>query len=329
MLNQFPNIAAYQQQVETALSQFAWPEKPASLYEPIAYFLKIGGKRLRPAMLMAATELFGSNPQLALNAALGIELFHNFTLMHDDIMDQAPLRRGMQTVHTLYNTNKAILAGDALFVKSCMLVAQVPTNTMPAVLQTFWQAALEVCEGQQLDMDFETMNNVTLPEYIHMIGQKTAVLLAASLKIGALIGGAITTDAENMYQFGLNIGIAFQLQDDILDVFGTPEKFGKRPGGDIVSNKKTCLQIMALQNAESTQLNQLKDWFNPDANHQPTTKIEAVTAIYEQLGIKEAAQKCMQSYWEQSLTALDKVNATQDEKNELRNFASFLINRDY
>src|ERR1700761_9383330 len=239
--------------ISDAVKKLAFPEYPAALYEPISYILSIGGKRMRPALLLMACDLFGGDVDDALAPALAIEVFHNFTLMHDDIMDNAPLRRGRTTVHERWNKNVAILSGDVMLIEGYKLMMQVKDHLLRQILDIFNNTAVDVCEGQQIDMEFEQRNDVTIKEYINMIRLKTAVVLGGALKIGALLGGASTKDANLLADFGVNLGLAFQLQDDILDVYGNPEKFGKQVGGDIIANKKTYLLLKALELADETQ----------------------------------------------------------------------------
>lgn len=300
--------------------------EPAELYEPLSYTLMLGGKRMRPVLLLMATELFNGDIEKAIAPALGIEVFHNFTLLHDDIMDKAPLRRNQPTVHEKWNNNVAILSGDTMFVKSYQLIMQAPDQVLRETLELFCKTAIEVCEGQQLDMNFETQSNVTIPDYLKMISLKTAVLLAASLKIGALIGGANEKDASNLYDFGKNIGIAFQLQDDILDVFGDAEKFGKQVGGDILSNKKTYLLLSALSLAKGDTLKDLNHWLS--TSDQPSEKVKAVTSLFEKLGVKELARTKMNEYHELAMTHLAQLTCSEEKKSALRGFAESLMVRE-
>ena len=303
---------------------------PEELYSPIEYVLALGGKRLRPAMLVMACELFGGTIGQAIKPALGIEVFHNFTLLHDDIMDNAPLRRSSPTVHEKWNPNIAILSGDAMFVKSYQMMMQVDDKVMRSVLDAFCKSAIEVCEGQQMDMNFETRQDVGIEEYERMIELKTAVLLAASLQIGALVGGASPEESQALYEFGRNIGIAFQLQDDILDVYGEKEKFGKKVGGDIVSNKKTFLLLKAFQLAGGEQHSDLSRLTSPDAMTIPSDeKIAAVTAIYDSLDIRKIAEAEMQKYFHASLEALDALNLQPGKKAILVSVAESLMNREF
>ncbi|MBP7245354.1 MAG: polyprenyl synthetase family protein, partial [Bacteroidia bacterium] len=239
------SVEQLQKEVEFQLSQLDFPQQPESLYDPLRYMLSLGGKRIRPVLVLLANDLFSGKRENAMPAALAVEVFHNFTLLHDDIMDRAPLRRGKPTVHQKWNSNIAILSGDAMFVKSCQLITQTPISAMPAVMNLFLKTALEVCEGQQYDMDFESRNDIEIEEYLEMIKLKTAVLVGACLGIGAQIAGAKEEEVKHIYDFGVNLGIAFQLQDDILDVYGNEQKFGKQVGGDIIANKKTFLLLSA------------------------------------------------------------------------------------
>jgi geranylgeranyl diphosphate synthase type II len=320
-------IAALKQRVDEAISKVAPESEPADLYEPIRYMLALEGKRMRPVLTLTGCDLFGGDLDLALKPALGIEVFHNFTLMHDDIMDNAPLRRSKATVHTKWNSSVAILSGDTMFVKSCQLVSQSPDTCLRQVMELFYKTAIEVCEGQQLDMDFESRQLVSPAEYIHMISNKTAVLLAAALKTGALIGGASPADADHLYEFGRCIGIAFQLKDDLLDVYGDADKFGKLPGGDIIANKKTMLLIKALELANAEERRELDRWLKGNG-HDPLQKVTAVTGIFDRLGVKLIAEKEMDSYFEQSLNHLQAIDVPESRKEILREFAEKLMVRE-
>jgi geranylgeranyl diphosphate synthase type II len=251
------SLSHFQQLIEKGLSSLELDKKPAELYDPIQYMLNLGGKRMRPALLLMSNEMFGGNPEEVISPALGIEVFHNFTLLHDDIMDKAPLRRTKATVHEKWNANVAILSGDTMFVQSCQLMMKVNDKYLRKVMDLFMKTAIEVCEGQQYDMNYESIEKVSLDEYLEMIALKTAVLLGGSLAIGAICADAKEDDIENIYHFGKKLGIAFQLQDDILDAYGDAEKFGKQVGGDIISNKKTFLLISACEQAKGKQLEQL------------------------------------------------------------------------
>lgn len=302
-------------------------KQPAGLYEPITYVLEAGGKRLRPLLTLIAAEMYGTEWQKVLPAALAIEVFHNFTLMHDDVMDKAPIRRGKPTVHVRWNTNTAILSGDQMLIEAYKQLAQLPANKLPRVLQMFNEMATGICEGQQYDVDFETATKVTIDDYIHMIRLKTSVLLATALKTGAYMADAPEEEQELLYDYGINIGLAFQLQDDILDVYGNPATFGKAVGGDIIENKKTYMYLTALQQADDATLQELQRWFDNKEEHQPQAKIEAVRAIYTQLGIKEICEEAMRKYTEQAFAILDKIKLPAEKKLILRELGEHLLAR--
>lgn len=302
--------------------------QPLGLYQPIDYTLKNGGKRLRPALVLMATSLFGGNYNSALKAALGIEIFHNFTLLHDDIMDKAPIRRGKPTVHEKWDDNTAILSGDAMLIKAYQYVAQVPHSCINEVFEVFSQTALEVCEGQQYDMEFEARESVGEEEYLEMIRLKTAVLLGGSLKIGAIIGGASLIDQAHLYDFGINLGLAFQLMDDWLDVFGDEKSFGKKPGGDIASNKKTFLLINALKCAKTSDLEALNYWLNK-TNFDRDEKAKSVSEIFQKLHIGELTKEKMEWYYQQSLLHLSLLSVSADEKESLLLLARQMMKRSH
>ncbi|NCD70187.1 polyprenyl synthetase family protein [Mucilaginibacter agri] len=313
--------------IDEAVKKLSYPAHPADLYEPITYILSIGGKRLRPALVLMACDLFGGDVLSAVPPALAIEVFHNFTLMHDDIMDNAPLRRGRETVHQKWNPNVGILSGDAMLIEGYKLMMQVDNNILRPVLEIFNTTATAVCEGQQIDMQFEQQNDVHIDEYLEMIRLKTAVVLGGALEIGALIGGATGKDAELLYTFGEQLGIAFQLQDDILDVYGDPEKFGKQVGGDIMANKKTYLLIKALETADTESQNELNHWISLK-EFDAAEKVAAVTAIYNKLQIRENAVKAMQTYADKSFKALESIDLPMERKQYLKEFAEGLLSRD-
>lgn len=300
---------------------------PVELYEPMQYILSLGGKRLRPLLAYLGNDLFNGNLSDAHPAALAIEIFHNFSLVHDDIMDKAPLRRGKATVHEKWNSNIAILSGDGLLVKAYEELIKAKPEQIKKLIEIFNKTAIEVCEGQQLDMNFENLNEVSTDEYVRMITLKTAVLLGAALKMGAITANADDSDTENIYEFGKNIGIAFQLQDDILDVFGNPEKFGKQIGGDIISNKKTWLLIEAKKQASDTLKDQLNYWIHIN-KFNPSEKVSAIKSIYEKLNIKEQAEKEIINYYQSALRHLSKINADDNKKQTLEVFAKALLNRE-
>jgi len=321
------SIQDLQNIIDKAVRETEYPQEPKELYQPIAYLMALGGKRLRPALVLMAADLFGGDIQEALAPALAVELFHNFTLMHDDIMDKAPLRRGQPTVHAKWNESVAILSGDVMFVKAYKMMIQVKPEILTDVLEVFNATAIGVCEGQQIDMNFENRNEVSIEEYLEMIRLKTAVLVGGALKIGALIGSANKTDADLLYQFGENLGIAFQLQDDILDVYGDPIKFGKQVGGDIISNKKTYLLIKALALAKGEELNQLNHWLNI-SEFSAEEKVNAVKKIYNNLGVKTLSENTMHTYAQKAMDALAKINTPQENKQVLEAFADLLIKRE-
>ncbi|MBW4891829.1 polyprenyl synthetase family protein [Mucilaginibacter sp. HMF5004] len=321
-------IPELQELITGALAVKKYGEAPVELYEPIEYIMSLGGKRLRPCLLLMACDLFGGDVIQAIQPALAIEVFHNFTLMHDDIMDKAPLRRGKQTVHEKWNPNIAILAGDVMMVEANKLIMQVDNAILRPVLDVFNETAVGVCEGQQIDMNFETRDKVAVDEYINMIRLKTAVLLGGTLKIGSIIGGANTTDASLLYSFGEQLGIAFQLQDDILDVYGDPEKFGKQVGGDILSNKKTYLLIKALETATGDTLKELNHWLSV-TEYDPIEKVTAVKAIYNQLSIREQAEAEMNRYAEMAMSNFEQINLPEERKSILKEFADALLVREY
>lgn len=318
------SILELQELIEAELAGISYPEKPADLYAPIDYVLGLGGKRMRPILLLLAHQLYKSDLQQAIKPALGIEVFHNFTLLHDDIMDAAPLRRGQQTVHEKWNPNVAILSGDTMLVQAYQLVAEAPSNVLKKALDVFSRTAIEVCEGQQYDMDFEERDDVSIAEYIQMIEYKTAVLLAGALKIGALTGGATSEEANHLYEFGRNIGIAFQLKDDLLDVFGDQDKFGKQVGGDILSNKKTFLYLKSLADAKGAQKVALEQWFS-SKEFDAQEKVQAVKAIYADLQIEQQTTEKMQSYYE---IAMQHLSAVSGDKTGLEQFANMLMVRE-
>lgn len=319
---------ALQQQIAQALSGIHFPQKPANLYDPIQYILQIGGKRIRPLLTLMAAELFSiSSINRAIPAALAVELFHNFSLVHDDIMDAAPLRRGQQTVHKRWDDNIAILAGDNLLIMAYEQLAKCEGDKLARLLNTFNAMATAVCQGQQLDMDFEQRARVPIDEYIHMIKLKTSVLLGAALEMGAILSDASETDTKLINQFGVKIGVAFQLQDDILDVYGNPQHFGKKPGGDILANKKTYLLVKALEisNEEThAELSRLLASEHLDPEH----KITQVKAIYDMLGIQQLAQATKQDYSDEAFNALNDIDVDDELKVPLRILAQNLLNRE-
>ena len=321
------SIAELKRSVDEEIRKLEFNATPDDLYSPITYMLSLDAKRMRPVLVLCGCEMFGGDPAIAMKPALGIEVFHNFTLLHDDIMDNAPLRRNHQTIHAKWNVNVAILSGDAMFVKACQLMMQVPDGVVRPVLDLFYTTALQVCEGQQIDMDFEKKENVSIPDYLDMITRKTAVLLGASLETGAIIAGASEQDAVHLYEFGKHIGLAFQLKDDILDVFGDDKKFGKRKGGDIVANKKTFLLLKAFELADTNQSKALKHWMHSiEVNAEE--KVSAVTALYHELHIRNHAESEMELHLETALRHLDAIDVTADRKEIIRDFAGRLMVRE-
>ena len=309
--------------LEKAIPAIQYPIHPANLYAPIRYIMGLGGKRIRPVMVMMATELFTSDVHKSLDVALAIETFHNFTLVHDDIMDKAPLRRGKQTVHEKWGINNAILSGDVMMVESNKHLSKVAIDVLKPVLDTFNLTAQGVCEGQQLDMEFEERDNVSIEEYLEMIRLKTAVLLGGSMKLGAIVGGASEKDAELLYQFGENLGIAFQLQDDILDVYGNPEKFGKQVGGDIIANKKTFLHLKTLALAQADEAESLTSL---TIDHEG--KINQVTDLYNKYEIKELASLEMEQFLEKANSALNTLSVPDEKKSYFRALVQQIMERD-
>jgi len=299
---------------------------PEGLYIPVDYVLSMGGKRIRPVLMLMAYNLYKDDVSAALSPATGIEMYHNYTLIHDDLMDRADMRRGKTTVHKMWNDNTAILSGDAMLVLAYQYVSVVPSICLREILDLFSTTALEICEGQQYDVDFEQRNDVTEQDYLEMIRLKTAVLLAASLKMGAIQGEATQQDADLLYDFGINIGLAFQLKDDFLDVYGDPDVFGKNIGGDIVCNKKTYMMIKALELASDTQKNELVKWMQtPTFN--PEEKITAVVKIYDLVGIKAQCENKMREYYDKAMHSLEKISVKEEKKKELINLVQDLMYR--
>lgn len=319
-------LSSYSLFLEKEISSIEFPETPSNLYDPLRYFLSIGGKRMRPILTLMACELFGQKKENGLNAALAIEIFHNFSLIHDDIMDEAPLRRNLPTVHSKWNQNIAILAGDVLLVKAYEYLSNCPANYVPALLKLFNKTAKEVCEGQQMDMDFESRTDVSIQEYIEMIRLKTSVLLGCALEMGAIIAEASESDRKALYDFGLHIGIAFQIQDDILDLYADPEKFGKQVGGDVISNKKTLLNLKAWELASANQKNDLQ------VLHKESDikiKVQKTTEIYDSIQVKSFCEKEMQEHYAIAFRALNNVSVSEESKTGLKNLAEFLFRRDH
>lgn len=314
--------------VNDYLDNLSYERKPESLYEPIRYVLSIGGKRVRPTLMMLAYQLYKEQPERILGAACALETYHNFTLLHDDLMDQAPMRRGMPTVHKRWDANTAILSGDQMLVMAFEQMSLCSGDKLTEVTPLFTRTMLEIGEGQQYDMEFESRDDVTEEEYIEMIRLKTSVLLACALKIGAILGDAPKEDADRLYLFGEKLGLAFQLQDDYLDVYGDPKVFGKAIGGDILSNKKTYMLINAYALADDKQREELRKWIHGDNNVRADEKIAAVTHIYNEIGINNLALSKINSYFEECQGYLDAVSVAEERKAELRAYVAKMMKRD-
>ncbi|UFH55609.1 polyprenyl synthetase family protein [Spirosoma sp. KNUC1025] len=321
------NPAIFIDALQSELQSIQYGQQPPELYDPIRYIMRMGGKRMRPLMTLMATYLFTDDWQKAVRPALAIEVFHNFTLMHDDIMDQAPLRRGQPTVHEKWTENIAILSGDVMMVNAYQLLLNVETDKLRPALERFSRTAAEVCEGQQMDMNFEARWDVTETEYIDMIRLKTSVLLGYALELGGLIAGADNETTRHLYEAGMNIGVGFQLKDDLLDVYGDPAKFGKQVGGDIIANKKTFLLIEALQQATGACKDELIDWLNRK-DFDKAEKVQAVTSIYNQLGIRELTESRISEYFARGFANFDDVKADSERKKLLIHFARQLVERE-
>lgn len=315
------------EKINSHILELQFLRTPKGLYDPITYVLSMGGKRIRPVLMLMAYNLYKEDVIPALSSATGIEVYHNYTLLHDDLMDCADRRRGKETVHKVWNDNTAILSGDAMLVLAYQFMAQCPAECLKEVMDLFSLTALEICEGQQMDMEFEQRNDVTEEEYLEMIRLKTSVLLAASLKIGALLGGASQEDAEHLYDFGMNIGVAFQLKDDLLDVYGDPAVFGKNIGGDILCNKKTYMLIKALKHANNQQLCQLNRWISA-TDYDLSEKITAVTILYDQIGVKALCEIKMMEYSDRAMKSLAAVKVTGEKKKELEKLVEELMHRE-
>lgn len=313
--------------INNHLTDIQFTRTPEGLYKPIEYILSLGGKRIRPVLTLMAYNLYKEDVTPACTPAAAIEVYHNHTLLHDDLMDRSDMRRGKPTVHKVWNDNTAVLSGDAMLILAFRLMNACAAEYLKEVMDLFSLTALEICEGQQLDMEFESRGDVREEEYIEMIRLKTAVLLAASLKTGAVLAGATAADAANLYNFGMQIGIAFQLQDDLLDVYGNPEVFGKKIGGDILCNKKTYMLIKALNRADDKQRAELERWLNTEAC-QPAEKIEAVTALYNELDIRNVCENKMREYYTLAMESLAAVAVAEERKKELKNLVKLLMYRE-
>ena len=313
--------------IQHYIDSLPYDRKPESLYEPIKYVLSLGGKRIRPMLMLMSYALYKDDVESILPQAIGLETYHNYTLLHDDLMDNADVRRGMPTVHRKWDANTAILSGDSMLVLAYQRMQNCPADKLPAVLDVFTTTALEIGEGQQYDMEFETRNDVREEEYIEMIRLKTSVLLACAMKIGAIMAEAPKEDVDNLYRFGERMGLAFQLQDDFLDVYGDPKVFGKAIGGDITSNKKTYMLINAIGKATGKDKETLMGWINAK-DFDREEKVKAVTEIYTRLGIDTMAKAKMEEYYAEALAALAKVSVPEEKKAQLREYAAKMMKRE-
>ncbi|MFD2725132.1 polyprenyl synthetase family protein [Hyunsoonleella rubra] len=320
------SIEKYQQEFIAFLKAYSTEKEPKNLYEPISYILRLGGKRLRPVLTLMTADVFDGNYKEALNTALSVEVFHNFSLVHDDIMDDAPLRRGQQTVHEKWDVNTGILSGDAMLIMAYQLFEYYEPETFQALAKLFSKTALEVCEGQQYDVDFETRNDVTIPEYLKMIEYKTAVLVGAAMKMGAIVADASVEDQNSIYEFGKNLGIAFQLQDDYLDAFGDPKTFGKQVGGDIIENKKTYLYLKALEFSSDEDKIKLTDLFST-APKDSETKVDVAKKIFVDSGASDATKQAIADYTSLAFSGLESLNISEEKKALLKAFGTNLMNR--
>ena len=312
--------------INAYLEQMPYMRPPKGLYEPIAYELSLGGKRIRPVLMLMAYNIYKEDVERILPQAAGLETYHNHTLLHDDVMDKADMRRNKPTVHNVWNENTAILSGDAMLILAYRLMAEGLTDKLAEVMHIFTETTMEICEGQQWDMEFESRMDVKVDEYIEMIRLKTSVLLAAALKIGACLAGASTEEAQKLYDFGVKMGLAFQLQDDWLDVYGDPKVFGKNIGGDILCNKKTYMLITALELADASQREELERWLNA-TDYVPAEKVSAVTAIYNNIGIGKRCEEMVETYYSDGLAVLESIDIPEERKQALKDFACSLMNR--
>lgn len=312
--------------VNAYLKQMPYARPPQGLYEPIAYELSLGGKRVRPVLMLMSYNLYKEDVESILPQAAGLETYHNHTLLHDDLMDKADMRRNKPTVHNVWNDNTAILSGDAMLILAYRLMTDCPAEKLAEVLKVFTETTMEICEGQQWDMEFERRMDVQVDEYIEMIRLKTSVLLAAALKIGACLADAPNADARKLYDFGVKMGLAFQLQDDWLDVYGDPKVFGKNIGGDILCNKKTYMLITALELANVAQREELVRWLTT-ADYDPAEKIAAVTSIYNEIGVGKCCEEKIEAYYSEGLAILDSVDLPEERKAGLKAFACSLMGR--
>ncbi|MDE6214967.1 polyprenyl synthetase family protein [Bacteroides sp.] len=314
------------ERINSHIAGLQFSRSPQGLYDPITYVLSMGGKRIRPVLMLMAYNLYKDDVARIFDVATGIEVYHNYTLLHDDLMDKADRRRGKETVHKVWGDNAAILSGDAMLVLAYQFMAKCPEEHLKEVMDVFSLTALEICEGQQLDMEFERRKDVKEEEYLEMIRLKTSVLLAASLKIGALLGGASPEDANRLYDFGMNLGVAFQLKDDFLDVYGDPAVFGKNIGGDILCNKKTYMLIKAFEHAADSQRGELDGWVDAES-FNPIEKIAAVTNLYNQIGVRKLCEEKMQEYCERAAGSLAAVCVSDEKKAGLKELMESLMHR--
>ncbi|WP_019671226.1 polyprenyl synthetase family protein [Eudoraea adriatica] len=322
-----PNVEFYRGCFNSYLEKKIRTKEPQNLYDPIVYIMDLGGKRLRPILTLISTDVFGGKYEDALDAALAIEIFHNFSLVHDDIMDAAPLRRGEITVHKKWDVNTGILSGDVMLINSYQYFESYPADLFKSLIEVFSKTAIEVCEGQQYDMDFEIRDDVTVPDYLKMITYKTAVLVAAAMKMGAIIARSSEELQSAIYDYGINLGIAFQLQDDYLDAFGDPENFGKQVGGDIIENKKTFLYIRAMELATEEEKRELKNLFSIKPQN-PHEKIQTVKQIFIKSGAAELTRKEIEKYTKQAFQILESLDAPEKKKGILQRFGNKLMNRE-
>lgn len=319
-------LEKYSVLLQENLTQVISVKEPIQLYEPISYIVSLGGKRLRPILTLLTCDFFGCNAKQAVNAAMAVELFHNFSLIHDDIMDSAPLRRGEQTVHEKWDVNTGILSGDAMLILAYQLFEEYEPSLFRQLAKLFSKTAIEVCEGQQYDVDFETRDDVTIPEYLKMIDYKTAVLIGAAMKMGAIVANASESCKEHIYQFGRNLGIAFQLQDDYLDAFGDPKTFGKQVGGDIITNKKTYLYLTALQKGTSQDKDTLTQLYSITPKNSED-KIDTIKELFVSTGAAKETLDAIENYTKTAFGLLDNIKISEDRKEQLRDFGNWLMKR--
>lgn len=318
-------LESYTRLIEDAIQQLPFDAEPSGLYDPLKYFMQLGGKRIRPVLTLMGAQLFGADVKDALPQAIAIETFHNFTLIHDDIMDDAPLRRSQPTVHEKWNVNTGILSGDVLLIKAYQLLGDIAPELLGDAFKLFNETAVEVCEGQQMDMDFEQRSDVSVAEYLEMIRLKTSVLLGCALEIGAIVARAPKEDRAYIYNFGQHIGVAFQIQDDILDLYADPDKFGKQVGGDVIANKKTLLYLTALTQSTSEQREILKQLENASDLEM---KVRRTKELFDHLNVRELCEERMQEHYKLAMDSLDRISVDNQVKDGLKQLANYLMNRD-